>query len=138
MSWFGKTGDKDTGEASIFERWKPGRIGFDSETAVAPQHASSGGGERRQMTIHTIINFRPKRLIIPAHIARYFVVIDFHIGRQSVFLSSDALPAMAFVKAVEPQSPLPEMLIGMEARLIVQNASNEWVRFGAWLEGEYL
>jgi hypothetical protein len=64
-------------------------LGFKSTAAIA-------GGAAFQVTERPQVPFRGERLIVPSDIAGSFEITDVRVGKNSQFVSAQAVPARAF------------------------------------------
>lgn len=108
-------------------------LGMDSKTSIPP-------GATAEIISRPQVIFRPDRLLIPPSIAANFMLLDFKIGKNSMLLSCDAIPAETFSDVCDKSPPGLEIKaetaqVSQDVLLRVQNTSQVPIRFYASLIG---
>lgn len=88
-------------------------------------------GSTQNITIRPQVLFRPRRLIVPSQtfgaggivqLAVYFSILDLKVGNQSQMVTSDPIPAIAFIEtAIETALAFDTANLGHEITIVVKN-----------------
>ena len=98
-------------------------LGVDSVSTVA-------GGASTTVTTQPQVPFSPYRFIVSATVAASFLVTDLKIGKNSQFVSSDAVPAEAFSNvSVGVQQKMDTAQVSQIISVAVTNTSGGALRF---------